>query len=66
MLRQLHQNFEQVHYCCHHCEYSLPFVGMKFVMSHGERLKVLMILYAQLIWLKFDVEFQLLPVMLLP
>jgi hypothetical protein len=66
MLRQLHQNFEQVHYCCHHSEYSLPFVGMKFVMSHGECLRVLLILYAQLIWLKFDVELQVLHVMLPP
>jgi hypothetical protein len=66
MLKQLHQNFEQVHNCCHHCEYSLPFVGMKFVKSHGECLMVLLIIYGQLIWLKFDVELLLVPTMLLP
>lgn len=35
MLKQFHQNFEQV-CCCHHFWFSLPIARMKFLVSLGE------------------------------
>jgi hypothetical protein len=54
MWRQLHQIFEHVH-DCHHCEYSLPGVGLMFVLSLGEWLKVWLSPFINLVWLQLDV-----------
>jgi hypothetical protein len=52
--RQLHQIIEHVH-DCHHCDYSLPRVGLMFVVSLGEWLKVWLSPSTQLVWQQFDV-----------
>jgi hypothetical protein len=54
MWRQLHQIVEPVH-DCHHCDYSLPRVGLMFVLSLGEWLKVWLNPFTQLVRLQLDV-----------
>jgi len=54
MWRQLHQIVVQVH-DYHHCGYSLHGVGLMFVVSLGEWLKIWLSPFIQLVRLQLDV-----------
>jgi hypothetical protein len=65
MLRQLHCIIEHVHYC-YHGMYLLVVVGSRFVVSLGECLRVWMGPSTQPIWLQFDVDHWLVPIVMHP
>ncbi len=65
VLKQVHYIIEHVHYC-HHGTYSLVVVGSGFVVSLGECLRVWLGPSTQPIWLQFDVDHWLLPIVMHP
>jgi len=51
---QPHQTIKHVHHC-HHYQHSLPLVGLLFMVFANEWLRALLGLFAQPIFLHFDV-----------